>query len=95
MLEILIRNDTRIAHKNTLNQKISIGRVVLIGYCFYILKSEYGEHMWWCCGKTSKEAPGCKYSKHISKEDEEDQEGLELLSHGDGINAKKHRCMVF
>lgn len=28
--------------------------------------------MWWCCGKTSKEAPGCKFSKHFSKEDEDE-----------------------
>ena len=29
--------------------------------------------MWWCCGKTSKEAPGCKYGKHESKDDEDDE----------------------
>ena len=28
--------------------------------------------MWWCCGKTTKEAPGCKFSKHFSKEDEDE-----------------------
>jgi hypothetical protein len=28
--------------------------------------------MWWCCGKTSKDAPGCKFSKHESKEDEDE-----------------------
>ena len=30
--------------------------------------------MWWCCGKTSKEALGCKFNKHIAKVDDEDQE---------------------
>ena len=28
--------------------------------------------MWWCCGKSSKEAAGCKFSKHESKEDDEE-----------------------
>jgi hypothetical protein len=28
--------------------------------------------MWWCCGKTSKDALGCKFSKHFSKEDEDE-----------------------
>lgn len=28
--------------------------------------------MWWCCGKTMKDAPGCKFSKHVSKEDEDE-----------------------
>lgn len=28
--------------------------------------------MWWCCGKTNKDAPGCKFSKHFSKEDEDE-----------------------
>lgn len=58
------------------------------------IQSEYGEHMWWCCGKTSKEAPGCKYAKHISKEDEDGQEDLEFTSYGDNSNAKKQRCPV-
>jgi len=37
-------------------------------------RSEYGGTMWWCCGKTKKNAPGCKFQKHISKEDGEDDE---------------------
>jgi hypothetical protein len=32
--------------------------------------------MWWCCGKDVKEAPGCKFSKHESKEDDE-EEGID------------------
>eukprot|EP00347_Sterkiella_histriomuscorum_P024062 403332433 len=35
-------------------------------------QSDYGGEMWWCCGKTDKEAQGCKFSKHESKEDDED-----------------------
>lgn len=32
--------------------------------------------MWWCCGKTGKDAPGCRFAKHEHKEneDEEDEE---------------------
>ena len=29
--------------------------------------------MWWCCGKQGKEQPGCKFSKHESKDDEVDE----------------------
>jgi hypothetical protein len=32
--------------------------------------------MWWCCGKPSQEALGCKFSMHLAKSEEED-EGLE------------------
>lgn len=28
--------------------------------------------MWWCCGKRTKDAPGCKFSKHENKDDFED-----------------------
>lgn len=42
-----------------------------------IHQSEYGEDMWWCCGQPAKEAPGCRISKHESKDDEEDEEDLE------------------
>lgn len=32
--------------------------------------------MWWCCGKKSREAKGCKYAKHTnnSKRDEDSDE---------------------
>lgn len=41
--------------------------------------------MWWCCGKPGKDMPGCKFRKHESKEDEdddqaEDQEAAKLNS---------------
>lgn len=46
--------------------------------------------IWWCCGKPNKDQPGCKYSKHESKEDEE-------LDDGDGNVEKKSirniRCL--
>ena len=31
-------------------------------------RSTYGGHMWWCCGKTDENAPGCKRQKHSQKE---------------------------
>ena len=34
-------------------------------------KSEYGGEMWWCCGKKGKDSPGCKFSKHECKDDED------------------------
>jgi chromosome segregation ATPase len=35
-------------------------------------RGEFGDHMYWCCGKTAKDAPGCQVRKHESKEEEED-----------------------
>ena len=35
--------------------------------------------MWWCCGKTKKDAAGCKYAKHESKDDEEDEKDKDAL----------------
>jgi hypothetical protein len=28
--------------------------------------------MWWCCGKTTKDFPGCKFRKHETKDDDEE-----------------------
>jgi hypothetical protein len=30
--------------------------------------------MWWCCGKKVFNAPGCKFSKHEEKKDDEEDE---------------------
>ena len=35
-------------------------------------QSDFGGEMWWCCGKPGKDTPGCLYSKHESKDDEDD-----------------------
>lgn len=50
--------------------------------------------MWWCCGKRGKEALGCKYSKHVSKEDEDEQGDADFISYGDAGNVKKLYCAV-
>ncbi len=34
--------------------------------------------MWWCCGKSTKDAAGCKFSKHEMIKDEEDAFFLRL-----------------
>lgn len=37
-------------------------------------KSDYSGEIWWCCGKTSKEAAGCKFDKHQARQDGEGDE---------------------
>mmetsp|Transcript_28881 Transcript_28881/g.51473 ORF Transcript_28881/g.51473 Transcript_28881/m.51473 type:complete len:686 (-) Transcript_28881:31-2088(-) len=39
--------------------------------------SEFGGEIFWCCGKKSKDAPGCRLAKHESKEDEEENSDAE------------------
>ena len=34
----------------------------------------YGGEMWWCCGKRGKDQPGCKFAKHESKDDEDEED---------------------
>eukprot|EP00347_Sterkiella_histriomuscorum_P018688 403344555 len=46
-----------------------------------IHQSDYGGEMWWCCGRKSKEAPGCKFNKHINKDDEEQETQDQRESH--------------
>ncbi|PFH36045.1 hypothetical protein BESB_056960 [Besnoitia besnoiti] len=41
--------------------------------------SEYGGEMWWCCGKLGKNALGCRFSKHESKDDDEELDAEEKL----------------
>ena len=38
-----------------------------------IHRSEFSGEIWWCCGKERQDQPGCKYSSHQSK-DEEDED---------------------
>jgi len=46
--------------------------------------------MWWCCGKPSKEAPGCKFAKHVSKEDEDEDLDPQDDEEADAQGKKKH-----
>lgn len=36
-------------------------------------QSTFGGEIWWCCGRKNKEDPGCKYSRHEPKDDENPQ----------------------
>ena len=46
--------------------------------------------MYWCCGKTHKEANGCRVSKHESKEDDSDDEGR---GRGKNDNSANFKCL--
>ena len=39
-------------------------------------QSEYSGEIYWCCGKSGKDTPGCKISRHESKEEDEEAEDL-------------------
>lgn len=41
--------------------------------------SEYSGEMYWCCGLSGKEAPGCRISKHLAKDDDEEDPVLSSL----------------
>ena len=43
-------------------------------------KSQWNDEIYFCCGKTVENTPGCKYSKHECKEDEDDLEGKDSES---------------
>ena len=57
-------------------------------------KSEYGSEMWWCCGKTSRDAVGCIVSKHVSKEDEEDEVDIKAKEENEKMAIANMRCAV-
>jgi len=57
-------------------------------------KSEYGNEMWWCCGKTSRDAAGCIVSKHQSKEDEEDEVDIKAKEDNEKMAIATMRCSV-
>lgn len=55
--------------------------------------SEFGGEMWWCCGKKGKEQAGCKFSKHESKDDEENNlVDLDEKIKMDAMMLKNVRC---
>jgi len=51
----------------------------------------YGGEMWWCCGKRGKDQPGCKFAKHESKEDEDEDDDAGKRS-SKGKHLKYMRC---
>ena len=50
-------------------------------------QNEYSGEIYWCCGKSNRDAPGCKTSKHESKEDDEDEDANQ-----DTGNETTQRC---
>jgi hypothetical protein len=52
--------------------------------------SEYSGEMWWCCGKTKKEALGCKFKKHKVRSEQEEE--VELLDEGKEGISKNIKC---
>ena len=57
-------------------------------------RSEFSGQMWWCCGKTTKDALGCKFFRHISREDEEDEEDEKYVDDQDKSKTKTQKCTV-
>lgn len=39
-------------------------------------QSQWSGEMWWCCGKSTSNAPGCRFGMHVTNEDKEDAEGV-------------------
>jgi len=39
-------------------------------------QSEYSGEIYWCCGKAGKDTPGCKISRHETKEEDEEGEDV-------------------
>jgi hypothetical protein len=37
-------------------------------------QSDYSGEIWWCCGRTEKDARGCKYAKHMKQPDEDEDQ---------------------
>jgi len=56
---------------------------------------DFGGEMWWCCGKLGKDAIGCKFAKHESKDDDDDldeQERKEKEENEGGLKTLNVRC---
>ena len=51
-------------------------------------KSEFSGELWWCCGKTKQDALGCKFGKHIARNDFDDDETGEKLQ----IKVMNQKC---
>lgn len=52
-------------------------------------RSEFSGELWWCCGKTNKEALGCKFGSHKARRDDDD-DGLDLAR--DPTKNQKCKC---
>lgn len=57
-------------------------------------KGEYSDEMWWCCGKTTKDAPGCLVSKHESKDEEEEEDNPKVKEETERQKVATMQCPV-
>jgi len=57
-------------------------------------KGEYSDDMWWCCGKTTKDAPGCLVSKHESKDEEEEDSNPKVKEETERQKVATMQCPV-
>ena len=48
--------------------------------------------MWWCCGKTAKEARGCKFSKHEKQDEDAEDEDTGNVLESNKLNMKCRCC---
>lgn len=51
-------------------------------------RSEWGGTMWWCCGKTKQNAPGCLFRKHVSKTEDD----VTVDSDNEDARNKRQKC---
>lgn len=56
-------------------------------------RSEWSGEIWWCCGKKGKEAAGCKFGKHESRNDKEEDDEFLKDNVGEDGTAKFERCL--
>ena len=55
------------------NCRLEFKEEVNFNWSCRIHQSKWSGEMWWCCGKSSKLALGCKFSKHEVEHEEEEQ----------------------
>ena len=53
---------------------------------------DYSGEMWWCCGKRGKDQPGCKWSKHECKEDDDEEDDENDKEKNKAKQMKLMRC---
>lgn len=73
---IRMKNQQKVAfsvNKTCVNCKIDYRESENFNWSCRTHPSDWGGTVWWCCGKTDPNHQGCKFGKHISKE-EQDQE---------------------
>lgn len=51
-------------------------------------RCDFSGEQWWCCGKTTKEALGCKFGKHVSRNDDDDDDIYVKRESGKNLRCK-------